>query len=45
MTASKTAAADAGPQRVTLLDGADGANPHHHASSAELFYVLSCSTC
>lgn len=28
-------------QRVTLLGGADGANPHHHASSAELFYVLS----
>ena len=27
-------------QRVTLLGGADGANPHHHASSAELFYVL-----
>ena len=28
-------------QRVTLQRGADGANPHHHASSAELFYVLS----
>jgi mannose-6-phosphate isomerase-like protein (cupin superfamily) len=27
-------------QRVTLNDGADGANPHHHAASAELFYVL-----
>ena len=25
---------------MTLLGGADGANPHHHASSAELFYVL-----
>ena len=30
-------------QRVTLLGGADGANPHHHAWSAELFYVLSGS--
>jgi quercetin dioxygenase-like cupin family protein len=30
-------------QRVTLGAGADGANPHHHASSAELFYVLSGS--
>jgi mannose-6-phosphate isomerase-like protein (cupin superfamily) len=30
-------------QRVTLRGGADGANPHHHASSAELFYVLSGS--
>ena len=28
-------------QRVTLLGDADGANPHHHAWSAELFYVLS----
>jgi quercetin dioxygenase-like cupin family protein len=27
-------------QRVTLADGADGAKPHHHANSAELFYVL-----
>jgi mannose-6-phosphate isomerase-like protein (cupin superfamily) len=27
-------------QRVTLNDGADGASPHHHAASAELFYVL-----
>jgi quercetin dioxygenase-like cupin family protein len=27
-------------QRVTLLNGAGGANPHHHAASAELFYVL-----
>ncbi|GAA1387231.1 cupin domain-containing protein [Catellatospora chokoriensis] len=27
-------------QRVTLLDGADGARPHHHGNSAELFYVL-----
>jgi len=24
-------------QRVTLLGGADGASPHHHANSAELF--------
>ena len=31
------------PQRVTLADGADGASPHHHASSAEMFYVLSGS--
>ena len=30
-------------QRVTLQHGADGANPHHHTSSAELFYVLSGS--
>ena len=30
-------------QRVTLLGGADGANPHHHTWSAELFYVLSGS--
>ncbi|MEV4294451.1 cupin domain-containing protein [Microbispora rosea] len=27
-------------QRVTLADGADGAAPHHHAGSAELFYLL-----
>ncbi len=27
-------------QRVTLRDGVDGANPHHHSHSAELFYVL-----
>jgi mannose-6-phosphate isomerase-like protein (cupin superfamily) len=27
-------------QRVTLNDGADGARPHHHANSAELFYLL-----
>ncbi|SFJ78539.1 Mannose-6-phosphate isomerase, cupin superfamily [Streptosporangium canum] len=27
-------------QRVTLLNGADGAKPHHHAGSAELFYLL-----
>ncbi|PWU43774.1 cupin [Micromonospora globispora] len=27
-------------QRVTLTDGADGARPHHHANSAELFYLL-----
>ena len=27
-------------QRVTLANGADGAKPHHHAGSAELFYVL-----
>jgi len=30
-------------QRVTLHGGVDGANPHHHASSAELFFVLSGS--
>jgi mannose-6-phosphate isomerase-like protein (cupin superfamily) len=28
-------------QRVTLADGADGARPHHHTGSAELFYVIS----
>ncbi|GAA2014377.1 cupin domain-containing protein [Catenulispora yoronensis] len=27
-------------QQVTLADGADGAKPHHHAGSAELFYVI-----
>ncbi|MQY04515.1 cupin domain-containing protein [Actinomadura macrotermitis] len=27
-------------QRVTLSGGANGANPHHHAKSAELFYML-----
>ncbi|NUP41313.1 MAG: cupin domain-containing protein [Streptomyces sp.] len=27
-------------QRVTLLDGADGARPHRHDNSAEMFYVL-----
>ncbi|GLY87856.1 cupin domain-containing protein [Actinoallomurus iriomotensis] len=27
-------------QRVTLTDGADGAKPHHHANSAEMFYLL-----
>ncbi|MFG1810458.1 cupin domain-containing protein [Streptomyces sp. NPDC049040] len=27
-------------QRVTLTDGADGAKPHHHAGSAEMFYLL-----
>ncbi|MFI9100057.1 cupin domain-containing protein [Streptomyces fildesensis] len=27
-------------QRVTLADGADGAKPHRHSRSAELFYLL-----
>jgi mannose-6-phosphate isomerase-like protein (cupin superfamily) len=27
-------------QRVTLGQGADGATPHHHTASSELFYVL-----
>ncbi|WP_369240201.1 cupin domain-containing protein [Streptomyces sp. R21] len=27
-------------QRVTLTDGADGAKPHRHSQSAELFYLL-----
>jgi quercetin dioxygenase-like cupin family protein len=27
-------------QRVTLTGGADGAKPHHHSHSAELFYLL-----
>jgi quercetin dioxygenase-like cupin family protein len=27
-------------QRVTLFDGIDGAHPHQHAQSGELFYVL-----
>ena len=27
-------------QRVALGNGADGAKPHHHANSAELFYLL-----
>src|SRR5216117_1224337 len=26
--------------RVTLAEGADGARPHQHARSSELFYVL-----
>ena len=26
--------------RVTLTGGANGANPHHHSRSAELFYLL-----
>jgi mannose-6-phosphate isomerase-like protein (cupin superfamily) len=26
--------------RVTLANGADGAKPHHHKGSAEMFYVL-----
>lgn len=26
--------------QVTLVGGADGAKPHHHADSAELFYVI-----
>lgn len=26
--------------RVTLKDGANGAGPHHHSRSAELFYML-----
>jgi mannose-6-phosphate isomerase-like protein (cupin superfamily) len=30
-------------QRVTLSGGADGARPHHHSESAELFYVISGS--
>ncbi|WP_392670800.1 cupin domain-containing protein [Streptomyces sp. LN785] len=27
-------------QRVTLSDGADGARPHHHGNSVEMFYLL-----
>lgn len=27
-------------QRVSLVDGANGAAPHHHSRSAELFYLL-----
>lgn len=27
-------------QRITLTDGANGAAPHHHNQSAEMFYVL-----
>src|SRR5688500_6339658 len=26
--------------RMTLAEGADGAVPHHHATSTELFYIL-----
>ncbi|GAA1350206.1 cupin domain-containing protein [Streptomyces beijiangensis] len=37
--ASSTAGA-LSTQRVTLANGADGAKPHHHSNSAELFYVL-----
>ncbi|MVO88269.1 cupin domain-containing protein [Streptomyces sp. p1417] len=29
-----------GVNRLTLGEGADGARPHHHARSTELFYVL-----
>ncbi|WP_027341423.1 cupin domain-containing protein [Hamadaea tsunoensis] len=29
-----------GVNRLTLGTGADGARPHHHAVSAELFYVI-----
>ena len=28
-------------QRITLLHGAAGATPHHHAGSSELFYIIS----
>jgi len=28
-------------QRITLLQGAAGATPHHHTGSRELFYVVS----
>src|ERR1700743_2450777 len=27
-------------QRVTLGEGANGARPHHHTGSAELFFIL-----
>lgn len=27
-------------QRITLTDGADGAKPHRHSHSAEMFYLL-----
>ncbi|MFI6603852.1 cupin domain-containing protein [Nonomuraea sp. NPDC050536] len=27
-------------QRVSLSNGANGANPHHHSNSVELFYML-----
>jgi mannose-6-phosphate isomerase-like protein (cupin superfamily) len=30
-------------QRITLLNGAPGATPHHHTGSSELFYLLSGS--
>lgn len=30
-------------QRITLLNGASGARPHHHAGSSELFYLVSGS--
>lgn len=29
-----------GANRLTLAEGADGARPHHHARSTELFHVL-----
>jgi mannose-6-phosphate isomerase-like protein (cupin superfamily) len=29
-----------GVNRLTLSEGADGARPHHHALSTELFYVV-----
>jgi mannose-6-phosphate isomerase-like protein (cupin superfamily) len=30
-------------QRITLLNGASGATPHHHTGSSELFYLISGS--
>jgi len=28
-------------QRITLLDGAGGATPHHHKTASEMFYIIS----
>lgn len=30
-------------QRITLLNGASGATPHHHTGSSEVFYLISGS--
>jgi len=30
-------------QRITLLNGASGAGPHHHTGSSELFYLIAGS--
>ncbi|WP_425472888.1 cupin domain-containing protein [Streptomyces botrytidirepellens] len=38
---SSTTSGALSSQRVTLRQGADGAVPHHHNNSAELFFVLS----
>jgi quercetin dioxygenase-like cupin family protein len=43
LTDSSSTGGPLSAQRVTLSSGADGASPHHHSGSAELFYVISGS--